>query len=389
MIVNVNYQPWCSDLWLFFPIRWIMPRINVEEGKILIIDDEEGNIRVLERLLRGANFINIKSISDSRLAVEAYHSFQPDLIILDLKMPNMDGFEVMVELKKIKMDLYLPILVLTAQREHSTRLKALESGAKDFLTKPFELAEALTRVSNLMEVKLLNSQIHDHNNNLETMVRERTQELEQTRLEIILRLGRAAEFRDNETGRHVIRLSHLAEHLAREIGMNEEDCQLLLHASPLHDVGKIGIPDTILLKEGELTPDEWETMKMHPVIGAEILSGSNSKMMKMAETICLTHQERWDGLGYPLGLKGEEIPLVGRVVAVCDVFDALTSKRPYKKAYSIEKAMEIIESKSGTDFEPRLVEAFKRVLPDMLDIVQEFADGEHEEILKSFGSMTQ
>jgi putative two-component system response regulator len=366
-----------------------MPRLNIEEGKILIIDDEEGNIRVLERLLRGANFLNIKSISDSRLAVETYHSYQPDLIILDLKMPNMDGFEVMGELKKINVETYIPILVLTAQREHSTRLKALESGAKDFLTKPFELAEALTRVSNLMEVKLLNNQIHDHNNNLETLVRDRTRELEQTRLEIIHRLGRAAEFRDNETGRHVIRLSHMTERLAREIGMSEDDCKLLLHASPLHDVGKIGISDTILLKEGELTPEEWEAMKMHPVIGAEILSGSNSKMMKMAETICLTHQERWDGLGYPLGLKGEEIPLVGRIVAVCDVFDALTSQRPYKKAYSIEKAMEIIESKSGTDFEPRLVETFKKVLPDMLDIVQEFADGEQEEMLKSFGSMTQ
>jgi putative two-component system response regulator len=355
-----------------------MPRVNVEEGKILIIDDEEGNIRVLERLLRGANFVNIKSISDSRLAVETCYSFQPDLIMLDLKMPNIDGFEVMAELKKINTETYLPILVLTAQREHSTRLKALESGAKDFLTKPFELAEALTRV-----------QIYDHNNNLETLVRERTQELEQTRLEIIHRLGRAAEFRDNETGRHVIRLSHMTERLAREIGMSEDDCKLLLHASPLHDVGKIGISDTILLKEGELTPEEWEAMKMHPVIGAEILSGSNSKMMKMAETICLTHQERWDGLGYPLGLKEEEIPLVGRIVAVCDVFDALTSKRPYKKAYSIDKAMDIIESKSGTDFEPRLVETFKKILPDMLDIVQEFADGEQEEMLKSFGSMTQ
>ncbi len=365
-----------------------MPRMNVEKGKILIIDDEAGNIRVLERLLRGANFVNIKSITDSRLAVETYQSYQPDLIMLDLKMPHMDGFEVMAELKKIKQDTYLPILVLTAQREHSTRLKALESGAKDFLTKPFELAEALTRVSHLLEVKLLNNQIYNHNNNLEKLVRERTQELEQTRLEIILRLGRAAEFRDNETGRHVIRLSHLTKRLAKEIGMSEEECQLLLHASPLHDVGKIGIPDTILLKEGELTPDEWETMKMHPVIGAEILSGSSSKMMKMAETICLTHQERWDGLGYPLGLKGEEIPLVGRIVAVCDVFDALTSKRPYKKAYSIEKTMEIIESKSGTDFEPRLVEAFKKLLPEMLDIIQEFADSEHEEILKSFGSIT-
>ncbi len=366
-----------------------MPKMNVEEGKILIIDDEVGNIRVLERLLRGANFVNVKSISDSRLAVETYHSFKPDLIMLDLKMPNMDGFEVMAELKKIKMETYLPILVLTAQREHSTRLKALESGAKDFLTKPFELTEALTRVSNLMEVKLLNNQIYDHNNNLETLVRERTLELEQTRLEIIHRLGRAAEFRDNETGRHVIRLSHMCERLAREIGMNNEDCQLLLHASPLHDVGKIGIPDTILLKEGELTPDEWEVMKMHPVIGAEILAGSTSKMMKMAETICLTHQERWDGLGYPLGLKGEEIPLVGRIIAICDVFDVLTSVRPYKKAYSIEKAMEIIESKNGTDFEPRLVEAFKKILPDLLDIIQEFADCEQEEILKSFGSMTE
>lgn len=365
-----------------------MSKNAIEEGKILIVDDEEGNVKVLERLLRGAKFENIKSITDPRKVEETYREFQPDLIILDLKMPHMDGFAVMGLLKKIEKETYLSILVLTAQREHETRLRALDSGATDFLTKPFEMTEALTRVRNMLEVRLLHNEIRAQNKNLEKKVRERTRELEETRMEVIHRLGRASEYRDNESGRHVIRLSHLCVRLAREVGMSEEECDLLLQASPLHDVGKIGIPDSILLKQGELTPEEWEVLKMHPVIGAEILSGSNSKMMKLAETICLTHQERWDGLGYPLGLKGEQIPLAGRIVAICDVFDTLTSKRHYKKVYSIDKAMEIIESKSDTDFEPRLVEAMKRILPDLVEIIEEFADEEHEEILKAFAAVT-
>ena len=219
-----------------------------------------------------------------------------------------------------------------------------------------------------------------------------THELEETRQEAVLRLGRAAEYRDNETGMHVIRMSRNARHthvqlqraLARAIKLPEEQCDLILQASPMHDVGKIGIPDEILLIPGKLNEKEWEIMRKHPEIGAEILSGSQSAVMKMAETIALSHQERWDGSGYPNNLKGEEIPLAGRIVAICDVFDALTSKRYYKEAFSIEKSMEIIEQSSGKDFESRLVEAFKKALPEMIRIVKELPDNESANVLKVY-----
>ena len=211
-----------------------------------------------------------------------------------------------------------------------------------------------------------------------------THELEETRQEAVLRLGRAAEYRDNETGMHVIRMSRLSANLAKKIGLTDDECQIMLQASPMHDVGKIGIPDEILLIPGKLNEKEWEIMRNHPEIGAEILSGSQSAVMKMAETIALSHQERWDGSGYPNNLKGEEIPLAGRIVAICDVFDALTSKRCYKEAFSIEKSMEIIEQGSGKDFEPRLVEAFKQALPEMIRIVKELPDNESANVLKVY-----
>jgi len=362
------------------------PEATHENARILIIDDEEGNIRVLDRVLKKGGFKNIRSVTDSRNAIGTYAEFNPDILILDLKMPHVDGFEIMDQLKSLQPDDYLSILVLTAQRDHATRIRALDSGAKDFLDKPFELTETLTRIRNMVDVRLLHNRIKIQNQNLEKMVRERTRELEKTRMEVIHRLGCAAEYRDNETGMHVIRMSHLCARLAAEIGMSEEDCQSILVASPMHDVGKIGIPDEILLKPGPLSESEWKIMKLHPIIGAEILSGSSSNIMQMAETIALTHQERWNGSGYPYGLHGEQIPPVGRVVALCDVFDALTSERPYKEAFTVEKSMQIIEQNSGIDFEPHLVEVFKRVLPHMVEIAQQFADREISNTLKIFRS---
>ncbi len=346
-----------------------------EEGKILIIDDEPGNVSTLTRILKGAGFQNVKSVTDPRQAIENYEAFHPDLIVLDLKMPHLSGFEVMDLLRSHQDNgQYLPILVLTAQRDHAIRLRALESGAKDFLSKPVEMTEAVTRIRNLLQVRLFHNKIVNENKTLEEMVQERTRVLEETRLDVIHRLGRAAEYRDNETGMHVVRMSHFCHRLAQEIGLDEKECKLILYASPLHDVGKIGVPDYILLKPGKLDEEEWKAMKLHPEIGAEILSGSQSELMQMAETIAMTHQERWNGSGYPKGLKGEEIPLAGRIIALCDVFDALTSKRPYKEAFSVEKTMEIIKSESGTDFEPRLVDAFEKILPDMLKITRDFED---------------
>ncbi len=361
-----------------------MQELNTQSGRILIVDDEKGNIKVLERFLKVAGYSHLKSVSDSRQAVNAFIEFQPDLVLLDLKMPHLDGFQVMEALKRINRGSYLPVLVLTAQRDHPTRLRALESGAKDFLTKPFNMTETKMRIQNMLEVRMLHNKIQEQNQLLDNQVKERTRELERSRLEVIHRLGRAAEYRDNETGLHVIRMSHLCFRLGREVGLTENECELLLQASPMHDVGKIGIPDQILLKPGKLSEEEWEIMRMHPVIGAEILSGSDSKLMQMAETISLTHQERWDGSGYPLGLKGDEIPLVGRIVAICDVFDALTSRRHYKEPIPIQQAVDMIEEKSGQDFEPRLVAMFKRILPDMVEILDQFSDQDQQDLIKAF-----
>lgn len=370
-------------------LRDLNKNLEIHDGKILIIDDEPGNIAVLERVLKSSGFKNVKSISDARDAIDTFNDFLPDLVLLDLNMPHFNGFQIMDQLKqagKNDPDQYLPVLIVTAQRDHPTRLRALDAGAKDFLTKPLEMTEAVTRIRNHLEMQLLHNQVIEQKRLLEEKVQERTQEVEATRMEIIHRLGRAAEYRDNETGMHVVRMSYLCERLGQELGMPERECKLLLYASPLHDVGKIGIPDYILLKPGKLTEAEYETMKLHPQIGAEILSGGTSELMEMARIIALTHQERWDGSGYPQGLKGEEIPLMGRIVALCDVFDALTSKRHYKEAYSLEKSWEIIESQKGTSFEDSLVETFEKILPEMLEITKKFSDAPEEEdaMLKIF-----
>ncbi len=358
--------------------------INFLKAKILIIDDEPANVALLEDILEEQGYTYFRSTSDSRKALTMYEEMRPDLVLLDLNMPHLDGFQVMKQLRELEQDSYAPILVLTAQSDRSTRIKSLEAGARDFLGKPFDLIEVKQRIANMLEIRLFHNQTRDQNRLLELKVKERTYELEETRREAILRLGRAAEYRDNETGMHVIRMSRLSALLAKEIGLSEQECQLILQASPMHDVGKIGIPDDILLKPGKLDEKEWKTMKMHPEIGAKILSGSRSELMQMAEAIALSHQERWDGSGYPYGLKGEEIPLAGRIVAVADVFDALTSKRYYKDAFSVEESMKIIEDSSDKDFEPRLVEAFKNALPQMIKIVKELTDTEPAHILKVY-----
>ena len=359
-------------------------QIDFLKAKILVVDDEQANIALLEDVLENEGYANFKSTADSRKALDLYKEFHPDLVLLDLNMRYLDGFQVMEQLKEVEKDPYAPILVLTAQSDRNTRLRALAAGARDYIEKPFDITEVTQRISNMLEIRLLHNQVRDQNLILEEKVRTSTRELEETRQEAILRLGRAAEYRDNETGMHVIRMSRLSAKLAKKIGLSDDECQLILQASPMHDVGKIGIPDEILLKPGKLNKDEWAIMKKHPEIGAEILSGSHSAVMKMAESIALTHQERWDGSGYPNNLKGEEIPLAGRIVAICDVFDALTSKRYYKEAFSIEKSMEIIEQSSGKDFESRLVEAFKKALPEMIRIVKELPDDEPADILKVY-----
>ncbi|MFQ5715933.1 MAG: HD domain-containing phosphohydrolase [Nitrospinales bacterium] len=352
-------------------------------AKIMIVDDEPGNVQVLARILKWAKYDKVLTTTDPTKVERLYQEFKPDILLLDLKMPEMDGFDVMAHLKTIEPDDFLPILVLTAQQDRKVRLKALKAGAKDFLNKPFDTAEVLLRINNLVETHQLHKQIRNQNKTLEEKVLDRTKELSESRLEIINRLARAAEYRDNETGMHIVRMSRLCARLGELAGLSPKECELILHASPMHDVGKIGIPDNILMKPGKLSPAEWEIMKMHPIIGSEMLSGSSSELLQMAETIALTHQERWDGSGYPKGLKGEEIPLVGRIVALCDVFDALTNARPYKGAFPVFEAMIEIESKSGILFDPHLVNIFKTDLPEMLRIISQHADSEDDQAGKS------
>ncbi len=352
---------------------------EIQKAKILIIDDQRLHIGLLEDILKSAGYENIDSTTDPQEGIEFYRDKNPDLILLDLEMPKIDGFSVIEQLKEIAGEERIPLLALSPDRSHEICLKALEAGAMDFIEKPYEGIEVLVRIRNIIEAQFLNIQVRNQNKILEEKVKERTKELTDTRLDIIRRLAMAAECRDEDTGSHIIRMSKLCVKLGRATGLNEEDCDLLLNASPLHDVGKIGIPDSILFKPGKLDAEEWEIMKSHTVLAAGLLSGSNSELMKMAEIVALTHHEKWDGSGYPKGLKGEDIPLVGRIVAICDVFDALLSKRPYKKAWTIDDALAEIEYSSGKHFDPNLTEFFSEIVKkDRKEIERDYR-GEREE----------
>ncbi len=344
------------------------------DARILLVDDQEANNRVLEMMLSAEGYKAVYSTTDPGSVAERYRRERFDLIVLDINMPGMDGFGVMKSLQGIDPTDYLPILVLTAQGDQATKLRALRAGAKDFLGKPFERVEILTRIGNMLEIRLMHRQVRDQNRILETKVQERTRELHDTRLEIIRRLGRASEYRDNETGLHIIRMSKYSERLALAAGMSAGEAEMLLNASPMHDVGKIGIPDSILLKPGKLDSGEWEHMKRHTTIGAEILAGHDSELMRLASVVALTHHEKWDGSGYPMGLAKEAIPHAGRIVALCDVFDALTSDRPYKTAWDVGEAAAYIKSNSGIHFDPDLAGLFERVLPEFLEIKAQYAE---------------
>ncbi|MCB1889837.1 MAG: response regulator [Rhodocyclaceae bacterium] len=325
---------------------------------MLVVDDEPANLKLLDRMLTMMKYRDLRLLADPREVVPAYRERRPDLILLDLNMPHMDGFAVMEALQALEDPLLPPIIVLTAQMSREYKLRALNSGARDFLVKPFDMAELQARVSNLLDAHQAHLFMHDQQSALETLVQRRTAELRETRLQIVRRLGRAAEYRDNETGNHIARMSLVSRMLAAGLGWSEAECELMLEASPMHDVGKIGIPDAILQKPGRLTPEEFEIIKAHPTIGAELLSGDDSELLVMASTIALTHHEKWDGSGYPAGLAGEAIPQAGRIVAVADVFDALTSPRPYKKAWSFEAACDLIRDGRGKHFDPAVVDNF-------------------------------
>jgi putative two-component system response regulator len=338
-----------------------------KNARILIIDDERPNVDLLRRLLTRAGFQRLESTIDPREATALYIRFRPDLILLDLHMPHLDGLSVMDKLNEIVEASYLPILMLTGDISPEARREALARGAKDFVNKPFDNDEVMLRIRTLLETRFLYLQIQSDNQMLEAKVRERTRELEAAQIEIIERLARAAEFRDDNTGQHTERVGQMAALLAKEMGLPDSQVALIRRAAPLHDVGKLGVPDTILLKLGRLTEEEFAIVKTHTVIGARILSGSRFPILRLAEEIAFNHHERWDGDGYA-GIARDAIPLAGRIVAVVDVFDALTQKRPYKPAWSVDDAVAEIDRQRGRQFDPMLVDSFLKVIERELHV---------------------
>ena len=330
-------------------------------ARILMVDDEEANIDILRRTLSRAGFWRVESTQDSREAASLYVRHRPDLILLDLHMPHMDGLQVLDTLREIAEATYLPILILSGDLTPEARRDALSRGAKDFVNKPFQPDELLLRIKTLLETRFLYLEIQSQNQVLEAKVRERTRELVEAQIEIIERLAIAAEFRDDNTGQHTQRVGQMSALLARQLGLPDTQVSLIARAAPLHDVGKIGVPDTILLKIGKLSPAEFALVKQHTVIGARILSGGKFPLLRLAEDIAYSHHERWDGEGYA-GLRKTDIPLAGRIVAVADVFDALTQQRPYKPAWPVGEAIAEIDRQRERQFDPGVVEAFLRVM---------------------------
>jgi putative two-component system response regulator len=332
---------------------------GLSDLRILVVDDEPNNVILLTGILKQAGYTRVESTTDPTEIVGMFTREAADLVLLDMHMPEIDGLELMRRLGPLTADgRRVPLLVLTADRSEDTKRRALACGARDFLGKPYNQTELLLRVKNLLQVRALQNQLHERNMALEDAVANRTSELEQARLEILARLALAAEYRDDATQQHAWRIGCSSALIASRLRLPDETVELIERAAPLHDVGKIGVPDAVLLKAGALTASERRRIQEHTTIGAEILSGSETPVLRLAEEIALTHHERWNGDGYPRNLQREEIPLAGQIVAVADVFDALTHDRPYKPAWPVNQAVDEICQQAGEHFDPRVVGAF-------------------------------
>jgi putative two-component system response regulator len=320
---------------------------------------------LLESILHEDGLHNTKAVTDSQCVAFELDNFAPDIVLLDLRMPILDGFDIMRMIRQRDgQEDFLPILVLTADVELETRRRALAEGANDFLTKPFDQLEVLLRTRSLLRTRFLHCDLQRQNSQLEKKVRDRTEALKLAHVEVIERLAKACEAHDDDTGDHTKRVGAMSGWIASALGMPDREVEMIRLAAQLHDIGKTAIPHSILAKPGKLTQEEYEDMKKHARIGAEILAESDAPILKLAEEIALTHHERWDGTGYPNGLAGEEIPLSGRIVAVTDVFDALSHTRPYKKAWPVSKCVQEIQRLSGLQFDPRVVDAMVKVLSE-------------------------
>jgi putative two-component system response regulator len=356
---------------------------DVLTSRIMIVDDEAVNVRVVRKLLNRLGYQNLTSTTDSTQVLELLRRQQPDVLLLDVMMPEVSGFAILKAMQSDDALRSIPVLVLTAMSDRKTRLTSLELGANDFLEKPIDQAELSPRVRNALMIKACQSQLRSYADDLRTAVRQRTRQLSRSRLEVVHCLARAAEFRDDDTGQHVIRVGHFAKLIAHHAGLPRSFVDMIGFAAQLHDVGKIGIPDSILLKPGPLTDEEFDFMRGHCDMGNRVLSASHvsdrilfgtddvelkdssspedsrvSPVSGMAATIAMTHHEKWDGSGYPNGLSGEDIPLEGRITAIADVFDALSSKRPCKDAYPIDRCFEILREGRGKHFDPHLLDVF-------------------------------
>jgi len=355
---------------------------------ILAVDDEKMNRQLMEAMIVSIGYTAVLA-SNGRECLEKISEVNPDVILLDVMMPEMNGFDVARRIKSNEATMLIPIVMVTALRNIDDRVKALEAGADDFLSKPVDLTELRARLKSLVKVKAYYDHIKSYQQALTEEVNRMTQQLldalqavKESSLETIYRLSRSALLKDEGTGSHINRVSLYAEALARKLELPDELIENILYATPMHDIGKIGIPDNILLKPGKLTPVEWEVMKTHTTIGAKILEGSKISYIKTAEIVALTHHEKWDGSGYPRGLRGEDIPLPGRITALVDVFDALVSERPYKKAFSMEEALRIIEDGKESHFDKAIVDAFMEIRSEILEIKSSNVDREDNSLIR-------
>jgi len=347
---------------------------------ILVVDDQPQNIELLEAYLVPPGYEVVKATSGEE-ALGKLSGNKIDLILLDVMMPGMDGFEVIRRVRQDDKNRLLPIILVTALRETEDRVKGIEAGCDDFLSKPVDKMELLARVRSLLKVKAYNDLMVNYRKELESEVTSRTEELKQAfekikaaSLETIYRLSMASEYKNDDTDAHIKRMSNYSAAVARRMGLDENTIETIIYAAPMTDLGKIGIPDAILMKPAKLDSMEWEIMKLHTVIGARILEGSDAEFIRMGETMSMCHHEKWDGSGYPNRLKGIEIPIAARIAAIADVFDALTSRRPYRKPFSVGESLAIIREGRESHFDPDVVDAFFAMQDEILAIKKQYGE---------------